>query len=104
MFRSLQLQNFRGYQAAQFEFEDGVNIIVGPNGSGKTSVLEALLVLTGGSSYKGQDTDLIHFDAEWARADAQLSSGDTRTVKYVLDPHGYASKNYVINAQFCVFG
>lgn len=97
MFSSLQLQNFRGYENSQFEFEEGVNIIVGPNASGKTSILEALLVLTGGSSYKGQDTDLIRFGAEWARADARLDDGDTRTVKLVLAPDGKAQKSYEVN-------
>jgi DNA replication and repair protein RecF len=44
---SIRLQNFRSYTLDEsFEFEPGVNIIVGPNASGKTNLLEAVLVLS----------------------------------------------------------
>lgn len=38
----LSLINFRNYKNRDFEFVDGVNLITGPNGSGKTNLLEAL--------------------------------------------------------------
>jgi energy-coupling factor transporter ATP-binding protein EcfA2 len=41
----LRLQNFRSYRDASFEMGPGVNIIVGPNASGKTNLLEAVAVL-----------------------------------------------------------
>ena len=56
MISNVRLQHFRSYKDSAFEFGDGVNIIVGPNGSGKTNLLEALLVLARGGSY----LSLIH--------------------------------------------
>jgi DNA replication and repair protein RecF len=68
----IRLQKFRSYKDASFEFGSGVNIIVGPNASGKTNLLEALLVLTRGGSYRAKDVDLVQFGADWARLDADL--------------------------------
>jgi len=42
---SLNLQNFRKFRRSKFNFKKGINIIVGPNGSGKTSILEAISML-----------------------------------------------------------
>jgi exonuclease SbcC len=39
---ALRLQNFRQHVATQIRFESGITGIIGPNGSGKTSILEAI--------------------------------------------------------------
>ena len=38
----LQIQNFRCYENATFDFQPGFNLVVGINGSGKTSLLQAV--------------------------------------------------------------
>jgi len=87
MISDLRLQQFRSYTDASFEFSDGVNIIVGPNGSGKTNLLEAILVLCRGGSYRVQDVDLLQFGATWLRLDAHIEPADhTRTVKLATEP------------------
>ena len=40
----LKLANLRAIEAAEFRFQPGFNLIVGVNGVGKTSVLDALRV------------------------------------------------------------
>lgn len=80
MITSLRLQNFRSYDDASFEFDPGVTIIVGPNASGKTNLLEAVLVAAHGSSYRTKDAELVQFEAPWARLDAQTPT-HTRIVK-----------------------
>lgn len=87
MLDSLRLQNFRSYKDASFEFESGVNIIVGPNASGKTNLLEAILVVSRASSYRGKDKDLIANETSWARLDATLGNR-TRTIKIELAEEG----------------
>ena len=42
---SLELTNFRGFEKASIEFEPQLTVLVGVNGAGKTSVLDALSVL-----------------------------------------------------------
>lgn len=81
MISDIHLQQFRLYKDASFEFEGGVNIIVGPNASGKTSLLEALLVAARGSSYRAQDVELIMNGSDWTRIDARVGETDTRTIK-----------------------
>ena len=45
MLRDLQLRNFRCFESTAVEFQDGFNFIVGANGQGKTTLLEAACVL-----------------------------------------------------------
>ena len=61
MIADIRLKNFRSYKDESFEFSPGVNIIVGPNASGKTNLLEALLVISKGSSYRARDNELIKY-------------------------------------------
>lgn len=85
MIQDIRLQHFRSYDDDSFELSPSVNIIVGPNASGKTNLLEAILVLARGSSYRVKDTELIGFNEPWARLDATIGDG-TRTVKIVAEP------------------
>jgi len=93
---SVRLQQFRSYGDDSFEFDPGVNIIVGPNASGKTNLLEALLVLARGNSYRAKDLELIRFDDPWGRLDATLTSGGLRTLKLTREP---ASKSHEIDGK-----
>jgi len=45
MLRDLQLRNFRCFESIAAEFAPGFNFIIGPNGQGKTTLLEAACVL-----------------------------------------------------------
>ena len=86
MLAEIRLKNFRSYADDSFEFTPGVNIIVGPNASGKTNLLEAILVVSKGSSYRVKDSELVSFEAEWSRLDTKSLEGAERTVKIVLEP------------------
>ena len=39
---SLELENTKSYQTSRIDFTDGVNAIVGHNGAGKSTILEAI--------------------------------------------------------------
>lgn len=94
MISGLRLQNFRSYSDHSFEFEPGVNIIVGPNASGKTNLLEAILVVATGTSYRVADQELVMFDKPWARLD---STGDnSRTVKLQTNANKI-NKSYIFD-------
>jgi len=97
MLTDIRLQHFRSYDSAVFEFGDNVNIIVGPNGSGKTNLLEAILYVAGGSSYRVKDTNLVKFNHAWARLDAHTKAGSTRTIK--LTPDEFPAKIYELDGK-----
>lgn len=86
MITDLRLQHFRSYEDESFELSPGVNIIVGPNASGKTNLLEAVLVVARGGSYRAGDAELIAFGQPWGRLDAHLPDNTLRTIKITNEP------------------
>lgn len=96
MIQDVRLQQFRSYANESFEFEPGVNIIVGPNGSGKTNLLEALLVACSGRSYRAKDSELVQFEAPWARIDMQTDAHE-RVVKLVREGVDVVKKEFVVD-------
>lgn len=93
MLQALELQHIRSYHDGLFEFASGVNIIVGPNASGKTNLLEAIHMSTQGSGFKSDDADMIARDSEWGRIDAAFDN-QARTVKLRATPK---SKVFIID-------
>jgi DNA replication and repair protein RecF len=80
MLQTLELANIRSYSNGLFEFTNGVNIIVGPNASGKTNLLEAIYFCAQGSAFRSEDGDMISRDSDWGRIDATIDD-QTRVVK-----------------------
>ncbi len=77
--KSLFLKNFRNYQEEEFSFTDGINILVGSNGQGKTNAAEAIFFLcTGYSPRANKDRQVIRFGEESAdiSATANTSYGE----------------------------
>jgi DNA replication and repair protein RecF len=95
-FTDIRLQNFRSYADASFELSNGVNIIVGPNASGKTNLLEAIMVLSLGRSYRVKDYELIQFTKPWARLDGHSQHG-RRTIKLIQEQEHRAKKELIVD-------
>ncbi|MCU1437406.1 MAG: recombinase RecF [Naasia sp.] len=74
--RRLNLVDFRNYREADLEFADGVNVLVGRNGQGKTNLVEALGYLsTLGSHRVSSDLALVRRGADAAIVRALLGHG-----------------------------
>ena len=68
----LHLKNFRLFQDKTLKFSDGINLILGENGSGKTTVLESLNILLTGNSFRAKETkECIHSDKEFYSVSAK---------------------------------
>lgn len=93
---SLAVENIRSHRSFSRRFAKAVTVITGPNGSGKTSLLEAIMVALGGHSFKGTDNELLRRDSEWWRIDVSLDD-QTRTVKY--QPGGTKPKQFVVDGK-----
>ena len=60
--RKIALNGWRNYEFAAAEFSPGTNVITGENAQGKTNLLEAVYLLTGGKSFRTRfDKELIGF-------------------------------------------
>lgn len=65
---NVEIEGFRLLQPQRVEFDPGVNVICGQNAQGKTTLLEAVWLLTGGKSFRSfYDRELIAFAGESAR-------------------------------------
>lgn len=70
-----------------------VTLVTGPNGSGKTSLIEALVIALRGTSFKGTDAEVLRHGADWWRIDTDSDEG-RRTVKF--DPSRPSGKKQFI--------
>jgi DNA replication and repair protein RecF len=74
--RRLWLADFRNYAEAELAFADGLTVVVGANGQGKTNLVEAVGYLT---SFRGVPTDaLVRVGAERAIVRADVCHDDGR--------------------------
>lgn len=65
--KELQLKDYRNYESCSFMPCEGVTVLLGDNGQGKTNVLEAVyLTCTGRSHRTRQDRELIRWGANFA--------------------------------------
>ncbi len=71
----LQLTNFRSYAHDKFELSPSLTLIVGPNGSGKTNLLESLYALALTKSFRAKDRDLVRFGADFFRVELDTADG-----------------------------
>ena len=73
----LALTDFRSYAGAELSLEPGVSTLLGPNGQGKTNLVEAAAyVATLGSHRVATDAPLVRSGAERAILRAAVTSGD----------------------------
>ena len=73
----LELRNFRSYNDLDVSFNPGVNLIVGDNAQGKTNLLESLVYLSQGGSYRSRrEEELIRWDQDYARLAARIRNQD----------------------------
>ena len=73
---TLALRGFRNYTDAEVRFDGAVNVISGRNAQGKTNLLEAACLLSGGRSFRTRfDRELIGFSEEFASVRANVYAG-----------------------------
>ena len=79
----VKLNNFRNYADKVFEFSKGLNVIVGPNATGKTNLLESVYMCGLGTSPRvTRDKDVIKWGEKGAFIHLELQ---TRFRKHTVD-------------------
>lgn len=98
--RTLSLRNFRNYAKQDIEFDPGINILAGNNGQGKTNVIEAIVYLSQGRSFRiHEDKHLIQDGESFASILGQYSKDkQSLEIKAVLRKEGKFLK---VNSTVC---
>lgn len=84
--RSLDLKEFRGFREERVDLDQKLTVIVGANGAGKSSVLDALAILL--DQYSSRLIDLRSSAKRLKPADARLGSKDTLIRLTIDDDRG----------------
>jgi len=93
----LQLASFRNYQTLQTRFSEGRNLIHGPNGEGKTNLVEAIGYLSSLTSHRlGNQKSLIMDSSSSAQLSAKVKSGD-REISVGVEINSGQSNKYYLN-------
>lgn len=96
MLEFLDLRDLRGYAALSLTFGPGPHILWGSNAAGKTSLLEAIVLLGRGSSHRTTtDAEIIRWGADLARVEGRVGAtagSDTATVEIALVRAGAGSQ------------
>jgi DNA replication and repair protein RecF len=76
-FKGLWLQNFRNYANSSWQFSHQTTLIVAPNASGKTSIIEAIHFLAAGKSFRATEVqEMISFEHDLARIKGKVEVGN----------------------------
>lgn len=80
--KTVKLTNFRNHSKYVLECKDSTSLILGENGCGKTSVLEAIYIVTRGKSFRAVDADILKRGEEFYRVEVEYCSGEKAVVAY----------------------
>lgn len=105
MIKQVRLDNFRNFKKKNFEFSLGTTVIVGPNASGKTNILESLFLSSTGKSFKAKiEEETVNYDSDIARVLAMTENTKLEVVltRGLLDigndhPEKVARKKMLVN-------
>lgn len=63
--QKLKLSNFRNQKTKLFIFSSNITVILGPNTSGKTNILEAIYFLSLGKSFRARvEEEMINYNSD----------------------------------------
>jgi DNA repair exonuclease SbcCD ATPase subunit len=85
-FLSIALRGIRNFDERTIQFQGGLNIVCGPNESGKSTILDSLLFAVTGD--RSEMPKLIQWKTEYSRIDVQYETdaGQRFTMSRVLHP------------------
>jgi DNA replication and repair protein RecF len=88
--KNLQLINFRKFSYIKLEFSEGINFIIGENGAGKTTIIEAISYLSIPRSFRGvKDEFLIKFNEVGWTIKAEISNLIEHNIQITYKKDGF---------------
>lgn len=97
---SLRLVNYRNHKSKLINFKHA-NIIFGLNGSGKTSILEAITILsTSKSNRTNKIQELINWSSDNSYSELNIiENGEEKTIRLILDKNNSRSKTFSLDGK-----
>ena len=80
--QSVQLVNFRSHDEFLLRCNKKTSLLIGENGSGKTSVLEAIYEALRGKSFKASDNEILKRGADFYRVELNFCDGKKTVVLF----------------------
>lgn len=74
--KSIKLINFRNHSEYFLDCDKETSLILGKNGCGKTSVLEAIYILMVGKSFRAVDDEILKRGEEFYRVEMEYCNGE----------------------------
>ena len=100
----LTLQQFRSYAKRSFTFSPQISLIIGANTVGKTNILESVMMLATGKSFRADtDRETIRWGADMGRITAQFTMNKDKTKLEMMITTGTVNsqkapiKRYLVN-------
>ncbi len=83
---SVALNNFRRFKEATFQFGNGFNVLVGKNGTGKTTILESIYILSTGRSFVTNTLqNCLNLSEDYFLIEGKFKDKvDTKTLSFLL--------------------
>jgi len=97
--KTLELKDFRNYEAEEVVFHEKINILTGKNAQGKTNLIEAVNLLALGKSFRTRkEQELVRFGAEEARVKGAFEKKDRpHETEVRLSVGSAGKKTYFVN-------
>ena len=94
---SIQLSQFKNHESQSFHFSRKINCFIGPNGVGKTNILDAIHYICLTKSYfNATDQQNIQFEKDFLRVVANIRNGATQMQVVCKLPLG-KKKEFLLN-------
>jgi DNA replication and repair protein recF len=92
----IKLYHFRSYGLYETTLAPGGTVIIGPNGTGKTNLLEAIYVALRGSSFRGSLADCMQYDQTQTIIHLETDNA-SRRLQLLRTADGTINKEFTIN-------
>ena len=96
MLTSLTVHHLRSHTLREVALHPHATLLLGANGSGKTSLLEAVYLCCAGTSFRGRDRDVIAHGQASCEVKLLLGSDETRRAKLRITEEGKLAKEFSV--------
>ncbi len=101
---AVELTDFRSYHSWRLEPDPGLTVLVGPNAAGKTNAVEAIRLLTTGTSFRRPRwEELVRWGEARTRA-AMTAEAPGRKTDVSLDVNEDGSRSFTVNGKHVASG